>query len=320
MTMRDDGLKPEEFAQAAVAPIDDAKSRSPREAARVLAEAGLMGVCACEDDGGLGLDIDFAVPIVHAAGKQQLRFPLLEQIALAKAFGGTEIAASLAGGEKLATVALQGGMELGVAGHARQANECDWVLVADAKGCAALVDMSTASCETDAALDPECPQVWLTLVSARVVATLDADAFSGLRRDLQVLAAAFANGAADGALETAAAYMSTRVQFGRPLSAKQAVRHLLARMKLVQEASAAAIRRSIATDEYETARDVRSALAGTLANAAFVIEKAIHLHGGMGFTWEVPLHYSLREVRKLDASFGAGGLAREVGREFIAAL
>jgi hypothetical protein len=319
MTMRDDGLKPEEFAQAAVAPIDDAKSRPLREAARVLAEAGLMGVCACEGDGGLGLDIDFALPIVHAAGKQQLRFPLFEQIALAKAFGGTEIAALLASGEKLATVAFQGGMEQGMAGHARHANECDWVLVADAQGGGALVDVSTASCEADGALDPECPQVWLALKGVDVIATLNANAFSALRRDLQVLAAAFANGAADGALETAAAYMSTRVQFGRPLSARQAVRHLLARMKLVQEASAAAIRRSIAIDEYETVRDVRPALAGTLANAAFVIEKAIHLHGGMGFTWEVPLHYSLREVRKLDASFGAGGLAREVGRDFIAA-
>lgn len=46
--------------------------------------------------------------------------------------------------------------------------------------------------------------------------------------------------------------------------------------------------------------------------AAFVIEKAIHLHGGMGFTWEVPLHYALREVRKLDAAFGAGALSKEL--------
>lgn len=319
MTMRDDELKPEEFAQAAVAPIDDANSRTMREAACVLAEAGLIGVCACEDDGGLGLDIDFAVPIVHAAGKQRLRFPLLEQIALAKAFAGTELAPALASGEKLATVALQGGIAQNVAAHARYANECDWVLVADREG-AALVDVSTVACETDGRLDPESPQVWISLAGARVVAKLGAEAYAVLQRDLQVLVAAFVNGAAEGALETAATYMSTRVQFGRPLSAKQAVRHLLARMKLVQEASTAAIRRALLTDEYETPRDVRPALAGALANAAFVIEKAIHLHGGMGFTWEVPLHYSLREVRKFDASFGAGGLAREVGRDFIAAL
>jgi alkylation response protein AidB-like acyl-CoA dehydrogenase len=319
MTMRDEELKPEEFAQAAVAPIDDAKSRTMREAAVVLAEAGLIGVCACEDNGGLGLDIDFAVPIAHAAGKQQLRFPLLEQIALAKAFAGTELATALAGGEKLATVAFQGSIAQKVAAHARYADECDWVLVADSEG-AALVDVSTAVCETDGSLDPESPQLWLSLAGARVVAKLDADVYAVLQRDLQVLAAAFVGGAAEGALQTAVAYMSTRVQFGRPLSAKQAVRHLLARMKLVREASEAAVRRTLIADEFETERDVRPALAGALANAMFVIDKAIHLHGGMGFTWEVPLHYSLREVLKFDASFGAGGLTRDVGRDFIAAL
>ena len=109
--------------------------------------------------------------------------------------------------------------------------------------------------------------------------------------------------------------MATRVQFGRPLSAKQAVRHLLARMRLLQEVSSAAIRRAIQTDEFGQARDTRPALAGAVANAAFVIEKAIHLHGGMGFTWELPLHRALRAVRKLSAAFES--LAQENGRAYI---
>jgi alkylation response protein AidB-like acyl-CoA dehydrogenase len=54
-----------------------------------------------------------------------------------------------------------------------------------------------------------------------------------------------------------------------------------------------------------------------LSSAAFVLEKSIHLHGGMGFTWELPLHYALREVRKFDAAFGAGALASQAGRDFI---
>ncbi len=58
-------------------------------------------------------------------------------------------------------------------------------------------------------------------------------------------------------------------------------------------------------------------LANALASAAFVLEKSIHLHGGMGFTWEVPLHYALREVRKFDAAFGSGALASQVGLDFI---
>lgn len=317
MTIQDDELRPEEFAQAALEAIADAQTHGLRDAAQVLAQAGLAGVCACEHDGGLGLGIEFALPIVHAAGKLQLRFPLPEQILLARAFAGTPQAEALASGAKIATIAWQGELRDGTAGHARQANDCDWVLVADGDG-AALLDVSTLHVVTDGALDPETPQVWLDLHGAEVLARLDSESCAVLHHEARLLMAELANGAAEGALEAAATYMATRVQFGRPLSAKQAVRHLLARMRLLQEVSSAAIRRAMTSDEFGAARCARPALAGAIANAAFVIEKAIHLHGGMGFTWELPLHYSLREVRKLDAAFGAGALAHDIGREFIA--
>ncbi|MCY0854114.1 acyl-CoA dehydrogenase family protein [Cupriavidus sp. D39] len=316
MTTRDDDLRPEEFAQAASAAIHDARPRDFREAAQVLAGAGLCGVCAHEADGGLGLPIDFALPIAHAAGKLQLRLPLPETILLAQAFHGSPVAAALAVGDKVATIAWQGSLREGVAGHARHVAQCDWVLVNDGDG-AALVEVAGLASKEDGSLDPEFPQAWLDLEGATVVARLDATARAALDHAACLLMADLANGAAEGALETAAGYMATRVQFGRPLSAKQAVRHLLARMKLLTEASAAAVRRAMARNEYGAARSARPALAGAIGNAAFVIEKAIHLHGGMGFTWELPLHYSLREVRKLDAAFGAGALARTVGQEFI---
>jgi alkylation response protein AidB-like acyl-CoA dehydrogenase len=88
-------------------------------------------------------------------------------------------------------------------------------------------------------------------------------------------------------------------------------------MRLLQEASNAGIARVLDADEYDRVRDTRPVLANALANAAFVLEKSIHLHGGMGFTWEVDLHYALREVRKFDAAFGSGALARQVGQDFI---
>jgi hypothetical protein len=55
--MQDNDLKPEEFAQAAAAAIADAQTRTFRDAAQVLADAGLCGVCALEDAGGLALGI-----------------------------------------------------------------------------------------------------------------------------------------------------------------------------------------------------------------------------------------------------------------------
>ncbi|UUZ62657.1 acyl-CoA dehydrogenase [Polaromonas sp. P1-6] len=317
MTMSDNDLKPEEFAQAAAEAITDAQTRSFRDAAQVLANAGLCGVCALEDAGGLALGIEFALPIVAEAGRLRLQWPLLETILITKALGDSPLAAELACGARVATWALQGSLQDRLAGHARYAKDCDWVLVADGQGGGALLDLGSVEIQNDEALDPENPQSWLTLDHARVLAELDAATFAALQRDSHILIASFVNGAAEGALATTAEYMATRVQFGRPLSAKQAVRHLLARMRLLLEASSAGIQRVLSTDEYDSVRSTQPVLANALANAAFVLEKSIHLHGGMGFTWELPLHYSLREVRKFDAAFGAGALASQVGREFI---
>ncbi len=112
------------------------------------------------------------------------------------------------------------------------------------------------------------------------------------------------------------------MQFGAPLSTRQAVRHWLARMKLFHEASGAAIYHALRADPAEPqrppeARAARSALALNLQHSAVIIEKAMHLHGGMGFTWELPLHRALRSVRTLDAACGAGALARQLGQDFI---
>ncbi|MBS0339057.1 MAG: acyl-CoA dehydrogenase [Proteobacteria bacterium] len=315
--MTDTDLKPEEFGQAAAAAITDAQARSFREAGRVLANAGLCGVCASEESGGLGLGIDFALPIVAEAGKLRLQWPLLETILVAKALGDSPLAAELASGERVATWALQGSLQDRFAGQARHAKQSDWALVADGHGGAALVDLASVEIHEDAALDPEYPQAWLVLDNAKVLATVDVVAFGALQREGHILIAGLVHGAAEGALNTTAEYMATRVQFGRPLSAKQAVRHLLARMRLLQEASNAGIQRLLADDEYGRVRATAPVLANALGNAAFVLEKSIHLHGGMGFTWEVPLHYALREVRKFDAAFGSGALAQQVGRDFI---
>lgn len=317
MSATDNDLKPEEFGQAAAAAITDAQPRNFREAGQVLANAGLCGVCATEEAGGLALGIAFALPIVAEAGKLRLQWPLLETILIAKALGDAPLAAELVGGARVATWALQGNLKEGFAGHARHAQHSDWVLVADGEGGGALLDLASVEIQQDAALDPESPQSWLVLDKANVLATVDTDTFAALQRDSHILIAGWANGAAEGALSATAEYMATRVQFGRPLSAKQAVRHLLARMRLLQEACNAGIQRVLCPDEYGHVRRTRPVLANTLANAAFVLEKAIHLHGGMGFTWELPLHVALREVRKFDAAFGSGALARENGRDFI---
>lgn len=312
--MSHDELQPEDFALAAQAAITDALTQSTAHAmTAVLANAGLTGIMANEQDGGLGLDIAFALPIAHAAGRLRLPLPLVEHILLAQAFGGTSHAAQLAAGDRIASIAWQGSIETG---RARLDNgPADWVLVRNGDT-AALIDIHAGDGITpQSQLDPDHPQLWLSLEKAKVLARLDADAWAMLTSRAQLLLAEFANGAAEGALQATATYLAARVQFGKPLSAKQAVRHHLARMRLLQDVSSAAIRRALRRDEFGCCRDARPTLTGTIANAAFVIEKSIHLHGGMGFTWELPLHRALRVVRKLDAAFS--GQSQHIGHTFI---
>ncbi|QKV54565.1 acyl-CoA dehydrogenase family protein [Comamonas antarctica] len=323
MTQQDQGLRPEEFGEAAEAAITDALQRPADAHAGVLAAAGLFGVCAPEDAGGMALPLAFAVPVVQAAGRLRLRFALAEQIVLARHLPDVALRAALVDGSRQATIAWQGRLGDAWVGHARQAQQADWLLLRAAQGEGAqLVDLSGAPRELDPALDPEEPAAWLDLSQAPVLAELDADSAAALWHDLDLLFAASAHGAADGALQAAVEHTGTRVQFGAPLSTRQAVRHWLARMKLFHEASGAAIYHALRVDPAEPeraapARAARSALALNLQHAAFIIEKAMHLHGGMGFTWELPLHRALRSVRALDAACGAGALARQLGQDFI---
>jgi alkylation response protein AidB-like acyl-CoA dehydrogenase len=316
MTMQDDALRPEDFAEAAAAAIADATRRDLRGAARVLAEAGLFGICAAEDDGGLGLGLEFARPIAELAGRLGLNFPLVEQMLLARAFTGTDLAARLIDGEMIATIAWQGGLDAGQAAHAAYGQHCDAVLVA-AQDAAALVARASVSVTEDPALDPERPQIWLGLAGAEVIAPLTADAWQAITRDARLLLGSLVTGAAENALEVTAAYLSTRVQFGRPITAKQAARHTLARMKLLVETSKAALDRCLVTDEFGAPRDAQAAFAGAVGTAIHVLERAIHLHGGMGFTWDVPLHYALRDSRKIEAAFDLGTCWQALGQSFI---
>lgn len=323
MTQQDQGLRPEEFGEAAEAAITDALQRPASAHAGVLAAAGLFGVCAPEDAGGMALPLGFAIPVVQAAGRLRLRFALAEQIVLARHLPDVALQSALVDGSRQATIAWQGRLGDAWVGHARQAQQADWLLLRAAQGEGAqLVDLAGAPRELDPSLDPEEPAAWLDLSRAPVLAELDADSAAALWHDLDLLLAASAHGAADGALQAAVEHTGTRVQFGAPLSTRQAVRHWLSRMKLFHEASGAALYHALRVDPAEPerapeARAARSALALNLQHSAFIIEKAMHLHGGMGFTWELPLHRALRSVRALDAACGAGALARQLGQDFI---
>ncbi len=124
--------------------------------------------------------------------------------------------------------------------------------------------------------------------------------------ELGVLAELY--GAAQRALEQSVAYAAEREQFGRPIASFQAVSHTLARMAVDLEALDAGIGRLAARGEPRLAAVLR--FAGPAA-ARRVVEGAIQVHGGMGFTWELGLHLHYRRVLDLQAQLN--GSAEEVG-------
>jgi alkylation response protein AidB-like acyl-CoA dehydrogenase len=114
-------------------------------------------------------------------------------------------------------------------------------------------------------------------------------------------------GAASRCLERAVAHARERTQFGRPIGSFQAVKHravdALTRLELARSAAwwSAWVAAFRPAELHEAA-----AVAHVTASEAF--EKAayecIHLHGGMGFTWEHDAHLYYRRARADRALLG----------------
>jgi alkylation response protein AidB-like acyl-CoA dehydrogenase len=112
-------------------------------------------------------------------------------------------------------------------------------------------------------------------------------------------------GGADRALEMAVEYAGRRVQFGRPIGSFQAVKHLCAEMLLDLESARAAAGHAAAV--AGTADLARAApVAKVCCSEAYVriATDNLHIHGGLGFTWDHDAHLYLRRARSSLHLFG----------------
>ncbi len=118
-------------------------------------------------------------------------------------------------------------------------------------------------------------------------------------------------GACRTMLRLAREHALQRVQFGRPISSFQAVRHRLADSLLAIEAAQACADASW-EETGELAATLAKAVAGTTART--VGKHAQQVLGGMGYTTDHPLHQYVRRTLVLDQLLGAGSvLTREIG-------
>jgi alkylation response protein AidB-like acyl-CoA dehydrogenase len=325
MDMIDSGLNPADFAATAQRAVAACATLDHRARAARLAEDGLLGVLAGEDAGGLGLGLPFAVPVLEAAGGGDLAFPLLETLLLTRALAASrpELAEALVAGESCGTIAWSGaaawrdGRGTGTVGRAPLASGADWVLVRLRDGGAALVAAGEGGIAPAMTLDVTVPEETLRLDGARAELLLDAAAWTALEADALVLRAAAIMGAAETCIALAAEHVSNRRQFGKPLVAYQALRHMLARHKLGLEGIRGAITRAT-WDEAELLPRQAAFLAAA-THGPLIAEGAIQLFGGMGFTTEVPIHRFMRRIRALEAQGEAQTLRDAVATAFIEA-
>lgn len=113
-------------------------------------------------------------------------------------------------------------------------------------------------------------------------------------RELAVVWAAEAVGAAERLLEIGIEFVKQREQFGQPIGRFQAVKHHLANALIaVQEAEAAVLWAGAEAPSAAAALEV------TFDSAQKAGEIVVQVHGGLGFTWELGLHMYLRHILTL---------------------
>ena len=144
--------------------------------------------------------------------------------------------------------------------------------------------------------------------------------WTDVRRRLLAALALEAVGIGSKANELALAYVSEREQFGKKIGSYQAISH-----SLVDGYVAVELSRSLAywaawcVAENDAQVDLAVAAAKSQAAEAAVLacEKSIQAHGGIGFTWEHPLHRYYKRALWLESALGYG---REHRAEVAASL
>ena len=123
------------------------------------------------------------------------------------------------------------------------------------------------------------------------------------------LVAADLCGAAEWLLQTTVDYAKERVQFDRPIGFFQAVKHpLVDAMVDIDRARSLLYHAAAELDVKSPGAITAARMAKSAASdaAAFISNRAIQLHGGIGFTWEHALHIYFKRNMHNQALYGDG--------------
>ena len=258
-----------------------------------LGGMGVLGVLVPEDQGGFGgTEVDLVL-LLEELGKAAAPGPIVEHAAVvAPALTGNELAGGLADGSVVATAALD------VSPYVPHAQVADIVLM---PGGVARTDGATL---TDVDGIDGGRRIFTVDGMTIEPAAFDAD----LAFDRGALAtAAFLVGLSERMIDVSAEYARQREQYGKPIGAYQAVKHLLAdALQKVEFAKPAVYRAawSISVDEPTRARDVSMAKAFASDAAYRASRSSMQVHGAIGYTWEADLQLWMKKAWALQRAWG----------------
>jgi alkylation response protein AidB-like acyl-CoA dehydrogenase len=322
---------------AAIAAYADAESPDFTTPWQGIVDMGLPSIVIPEAFGGMGMDLLTLAVVMESFGFYAAPSPLLQHsvVALAISLGGSDAQKQqwlpkLASGEIVATFAFA---EAGVEGqweasawklsgetlsgsktHVIAADQAELILVGLAGGKLALVEKANGvSVEALNSLDPSRRTFTVTFTNTPYE-VLEGDVAKQVRDAAIIGLAADANGAAQRALNLAVDYAKTRKQFDKLIGSFQGLKYQIVDVAVQQEPCrylfwyAAHAFDAIPQDAEKFAALAKAHVTDV---AVKVARMAVEAHGGIGFTWEYPLHYFLKRAMFDRAYLGLPAAHRE---------
>jgi alkylation response protein AidB-like acyl-CoA dehydrogenase len=277
-----------------------------------LADVGVPGLLAPEAHGGLGESETTLVLLLEEAGRAALPEPVTGTAAVAvpllRELGGAlaeEWLPRIAAGDAIAAVGHP------VSPFVEDAHVAELLLLAHGEAELHAVRPADARITEQPANDPSrrIASVAFTPSAATRVAEGDrARTLLAAALDRGALAcAAEALGVCDRLITEAVAYTSQRKQFGKPVGSFQAVKHMLANVKVKLEYARPVVWRAAwSAAQGSPRRGVHVSMAKLAANEAASLgaKTALQAHGAIGYTWEQDLHLWMRRAWSLEQAWG----------------
>lgn len=139
------------------------------------------------------------------------------------------------------------------------------------------------------------------------------DAMKVLERG-RITISAMAVGLARGAMEEALAYSKQRMAFGKPIFEHQSIQFMLADMATEIEAGRLLTRRAAILSDSGESSKIEAAVAKLFTSEAATRAglNAIQIHGGNGYTKEVPVERYMRDAKLCEIGEGSSQVQRVI--------